>query len=201
MGRQKIIETAAEMFFRQGFKETTMDDIASSLGMSKKTLYAEFSGKEELVREAVYHIYKRVSGKILEICKADLNPYEEFFRIRSFMREMFKDAQVLHYHQLKKYYPALANELHRKKRDVVMKCLEKNLRKGIRAGYYKKSLDVDFFKRLYFGCGTVLSDTELFPPEEFDKYRIGNAFMMFFLNGISTKEGRKMLKIVQKNFK
>ena len=38
--RERIIDTAVEAFSAHGIKSITMDDIATSLGISKRTLYA-----------------------------------------------------------------------------------------------------------------------------------------------------------------
>ena len=50
--RQRIIDAARAHFFSHGFRSVTMDDLAEELAISKKTLYAHFPGKIELL-EAV----------------------------------------------------------------------------------------------------------------------------------------------------
>jgi TetR/AcrR family transcriptional regulator, cholesterol catabolism regulator len=50
--RQRIVDAARIHFFNHGFWSVTMDDLAEELGMSKKTLYAHFPGKFDLL-EAV----------------------------------------------------------------------------------------------------------------------------------------------------
>jgi AcrR family transcriptional regulator len=40
-----IIEKASKLFLQLGFKSVTMDDLAVSLGISKKTLYIHFKTK------------------------------------------------------------------------------------------------------------------------------------------------------------
>lgn len=47
--RKRILETAKEFFLEFGYKKVTMDEIADSLGMSKKTLYQYFPSKYELL--------------------------------------------------------------------------------------------------------------------------------------------------------
>ncbi|HCD88791.1 MAG TPA: TetR/AcrR family transcriptional regulator, partial [Algoriphagus sp.] len=47
--REKILDVAIEQFSRYGVRNTTMDDIARMMGISKKTLYQEFKDKKELV--------------------------------------------------------------------------------------------------------------------------------------------------------
>jgi TetR/AcrR family transcriptional regulator, mexJK operon transcriptional repressor len=44
----QILEAAGELFLDQGFGATSMDAVARRAGVSKATLYAHFSGKEEL---------------------------------------------------------------------------------------------------------------------------------------------------------
>jgi TetR/AcrR family transcriptional regulator, cholesterol catabolism regulator len=50
--RQRIVDAARAHFFSHGFRSVTMDDLAEELGISKKTLYAHFPGKIDLL-EAV----------------------------------------------------------------------------------------------------------------------------------------------------
>lgn len=47
--RQRIVDAARAHFFNHGFRSVTMDDLADELGISKKTLYAHFPGKFDLL--------------------------------------------------------------------------------------------------------------------------------------------------------
>ncbi|HTE40508.1 MAG TPA: TetR/AcrR family transcriptional regulator [Steroidobacteraceae bacterium] len=51
--RQRIVIGARLHFLAHGFRSVTMDDIAVELGMSKKTLYAHFRSKVELVQAVI----------------------------------------------------------------------------------------------------------------------------------------------------
>lgn len=46
--RARILDVARRAFLAHGFDGTTMDELAHELGMSKKTLYRSFSGKEAM---------------------------------------------------------------------------------------------------------------------------------------------------------
>ncbi|ADN35857.1 transcriptional regulator, TetR family [Methanolacinia petrolearia DSM 11571] len=48
--RLKILEKAFIVFSKKGYHYTTMDDIASEVGVTKGTLYVYFKSKEELFR-------------------------------------------------------------------------------------------------------------------------------------------------------
>ena len=49
--RKRIIETAMGLFSKQGIRSVTMDDIAATFGISKRTLYEVFADKESLLIE------------------------------------------------------------------------------------------------------------------------------------------------------
>jgi AcrR family transcriptional regulator len=51
--KRRIIEQASNMFFRYGIRTITMDEIAESLGISKRTLYESFATKEDLLKECI----------------------------------------------------------------------------------------------------------------------------------------------------
>ncbi len=55
--REKIIDTATQLFYDQGFAETSMRRIADGVGMSVSNLYKYFKNKEDLFGEIVkgYH--------------------------------------------------------------------------------------------------------------------------------------------------
>ena len=51
--KERISFKAHELFMQYGIRSVSMDDIANSIGMSKKTLYQYFSDKDELVDDVV----------------------------------------------------------------------------------------------------------------------------------------------------
>ncbi len=46
--REEIIDAAEKLFFSEGFKETSMDEIAKKSEFSKRTVYKYFESKEDL---------------------------------------------------------------------------------------------------------------------------------------------------------
>jgi len=51
--KEQIVETARQVFTRQGYHRTTMNDIAIACGIQKGSLYHHFKGKEELMKSAI----------------------------------------------------------------------------------------------------------------------------------------------------
>src|SRR5215216_2767175 len=54
--RMRILRQARADFFAHGYSSFTMDGLAAELGMSKKTLYVHFAGKNEIVGAIIDHL-------------------------------------------------------------------------------------------------------------------------------------------------
>lgn len=53
--RQQILATAAEVFAREGYRQTDLQDVADALGIGKASVYRRFPSKRELFFAAVDH--------------------------------------------------------------------------------------------------------------------------------------------------
>lgn len=60
----KILDVAYRHFLQKGYRQTTMDDIAQDLGMSKKTLYKYFPGKLELLAACFEILKTKMTAKV-----------------------------------------------------------------------------------------------------------------------------------------
>ncbi|MCG8476028.1 MAG: TetR/AcrR family transcriptional regulator [Cytophagales bacterium] len=64
---ENILETARLLFYHKGYSRVTMDEIAQKLGMSKKTLYKYYSGKNEILENVLSTWKESLAFKISEI--------------------------------------------------------------------------------------------------------------------------------------
>ena len=71
--RKKIIDKVWELFAKNGYEETKVEDITKDLGISKGSFYTYFATKEELLYEVLGKIKKEVIEK-LENINVDQTP-------------------------------------------------------------------------------------------------------------------------------
>jgi AcrR family transcriptional regulator len=67
--RQRIVDAARAHFFSHGFRSVTMDDLAEELGISKKTLYAHFPGKFDLLEAVLADKFASVEAVLKKIAR------------------------------------------------------------------------------------------------------------------------------------
>ena len=62
--RRRIVEAAYELFYRKGFARSGVDAIAAKAGVTKRTLYAHFASKDDLLGAALQHIDELAQARI-----------------------------------------------------------------------------------------------------------------------------------------
>jgi len=53
--RDRLVEAAAELFYRQGYQSTSVEEVLLAAGVARSNFYYHFSGKSELAEEVVRH--------------------------------------------------------------------------------------------------------------------------------------------------
>ncbi len=191
--KDKIIETAAEMFITLGFKSVTMDEIAEKMAISKKTIYAHFKNKTDLVSESTMYMFDVICDGIDCIVESNKNPIEELYEIKKFVMVHLKNDKSSPQYQLQKYYPEIHSALKLKHFEQVHDCMLLNVNRGIEQGLYRQNLDVEFVSRIYFLGINGVKDDALFPPDRFPKEQLMEDYLEYHLRGVVTKEGLKVL--------
>ncbi|QLE00912.1 TetR/AcrR family transcriptional regulator [Galbibacter sp. BG1] len=191
--KEKILDKATEMFLTLGFKSVTMDDIAESLGISKKTIYQHFKTKTALVEASVFYLFDSICNGIDFICEASHNPIEELFHIKKFASEYLKDDKSSPQFQLKKYYPKIYERIIWKQFEVMYDSVKENIKKGVDTGIFRPEVDVDFTSRIYFSGMVSIKDTELFPSDIYKPSDIAEKFLEYHIRAIATEDGLKIL--------
>ena len=148
--KEKIIKKATEMFLKLGFKSVTMDDIAGEMCISKKTIYKYFCNKEVLIEEGTEIIHQKIHATIDDIISKNFNAIVENFEIQNRFKEMFQTFDHSPTYQLKKHYPEIYQKLIANELQDCSQMFERNIKKGMSEGLYRKETDVDAAVRFYY---------------------------------------------------
>ena len=192
--REKILEKSKELFLNLGFKSVTMDEIANSLGVSKKTIYKYFKNKTELVDAVTLYMFETVCYGIDGILDLQLDVIDELFSIKRLVLESLKDEKSSPQYQLQKYYPKIYASLKAKQFHIMQNCVITNLKKGIKTTVYRDNIDVEFVSRIYFNGMIGIKDKDLFPLTDYSMNTLMDYYLEYHLRGICTEKGIQQLE-------
>ena len=60
--REAIVEAASRLFLERGFGSVSMDDLAEAAGLARRTLYNQFTSKEEVFREMLLRVSRHLEN-------------------------------------------------------------------------------------------------------------------------------------------
>jgi len=166
-----------------------MDDIASEMGISKKTIYVHFPNKTKLVEATTLHLFETISHGIDCICSLQKNPIEEIFDIKEFVMDHLKNEKSSPQYQLQKYYPKIFATLKSKQFEVMQSCVSENLHRGLKQGLYRNNINIEFVSKIYFSGMMAIKDREFFPLKNFSMQTLMNNYLEYHLRGICTPKG------------
>ena len=81
--RERVILKSIDLFTQYGIRQVTMDQIASELGMSKRTIYEHFRDKDTLLRECLETMNMQHTVEVNEILAGASNVIEALYRLGS----------------------------------------------------------------------------------------------------------------------
>ena len=110
--KDRILKRANELFNQFGYNKVTMKEIADDMGISKKTLYKFFEGKEQIVREIIDSIRCSVDNYLEELwADESLDFVEKMSSMMKFIRSQVPSMKSPLADDLKKNNPELWNEV------------------------------------------------------------------------------------------
>lgn len=192
--KQEIIVAAYQQFKQLGFKAVTMDDIARTSGVSKKTLYSLFADKDELVLESVKYMLHENQCMTDEAFKTSKNAVEEIIKILIIMEQMVRGMNLVCYQDLQRYYPSAYKYLSHHKETYLFDCISKNLRDGIQQGLYRDDIDIDIISRFRMESALIVFQNNIFPQEKYSMVKVNTQIFSHYMYGIATVKGHKLIQ-------
>ncbi|GEP94670.1 TetR/AcrR family transcriptional regulator [Chitinophaga cymbidii] len=192
--QERILDTAFHLFRQYGTRSITMDDIAVRMGISKKTLYAHFADKSDLVVNVMSRHLKLMEDQCIEDRTRAEDAVEELFLVMKMLEEKLRNMNPVVMMDLQKFH-AKAYQLFDKHKNVFMlDTIRENLVRGIREGLYRADLDIDILSHFRAASSMFCFQPELFPMSGYDMTRIQRVLLEHFLYGVATLKGYQQIE-------
>jgi TetR/AcrR family transcriptional regulator, cholesterol catabolism regulator len=190
----RIMEKAKDLFMRYGIRSVTMDEIASQLGISKKTIYQFFTDKDQMVEAVVEVEVDSNQAECLRCHVASDNPIHEIFIVMERSGELLRAMNPLIMYDLEKHHPKAYKKFRDYKYQFMYKMLKDNIELGIKEELYRKEIDVDIIARQRIESAFLIFNQDVFPHSRFKISEVGHELTLFFLHGIVTAKGKKLIE-------
>ncbi len=185
--KDRIILQAGELFMKHGIKRISMDEIASRLGISKRTIYQNFKDKEDLLLHYIRHLETMKTEYIKDVSKDEQTVVHVFLRIIE-MRKEFDFLNMVFLDDIKKYYPKANQELiDQQNRGVVH--IKQFLEEGMAQGVIRKDLNIEVVSFLLQDSNRTFIDATRLTNKSFTDWELFFTTMINFIRGISTANG------------
>lgn len=170
--RNRILEAARERFLHYGYKKTTMDEIAADAAISKATLYAQFSNKEDILihlmeqearnlQRELYHKAKHLDDPV-QVLESFLTNAMDYMEEHPFLKRTLKrDPEIVSPRVMR-----LVFEIEDRYTKIVETYVREGMKRGGRSGLDPRVVAYIFYKMFEaFSYGYTLSD-EYNPTDE-----------------------------------
>jgi len=190
--KNKYIDKAIKVLKKDGLR-ISLDEIAEKMGITKKTLYNNFSSKEELLKECIQSISEDFRETIKELDNPDKTAIENLRNGFSRINHFYTILSPVFFYDLMRLNPNQATSEHMIGSDFFKQKMEANLKQGINEGVYRNDLEVEYISHytsysifgFYINC--LINNNHYISKTYFEDMAEYN------LRAIVSEEGKKIL--------
>ena len=143
-----IIETATEMFGQRGIKSVSMDDLSHELGISKRTLYENFSSKDELLCECIKYNSEKRQQDLSELCSRCKDSMEIIVNVMYYFLNLMKRVNPMFMEEIRHVQFQGAREIFEKDIKTRQAGIRELLLRGMEEGYICRDIDIDLISKM-----------------------------------------------------
>jgi len=191
----KILDAATERFMAAGLYKVTMDEIASDLRMSKKTVYKFFPSKEILLKTIVQSLMHRVESEVQAITTSD-KPFEE--KLTSILTFVGKTVRKLSHPFMKdiqRFAPELWKEIETFRREKIFSKIYQMLHQAQKEGVFREDLNIDLFYLVLVTAMQGIMNPQVLAQQPFSAEEAFKGIFRIMYEGALTDEARKRFQL------
>lgn len=191
--RDNILQKATALFMKKGCKAVTMDEVATENGISKRTLYEQFSDKENLLEACILFEFRKNYETFHTLDRETSNVIELFIRIQEKqsdpmlpINDEFIEGVIRHYPNI---YRRTLLVLWKRHLDVVTGLLER----GKEQGMILPHIPSELVSRILGRIMQFTKASELYSNYEVSRVKLFELAVIAYIRGISTETGRRII--------
>ncbi|MGD2034932.1 MAG: TetR/AcrR family transcriptional regulator [Bacteroidales bacterium] len=156
-----IVKTAHDLFWKFGIRRVTIGEICQEAGASKMTFYRFFPNKNELAKEVVKNLFKKISDDYRKIMDQDIS-FEEKVKQQLIMK--FEGVNQLSPELIKDIYGNPESEIYKLWKsltDEIMQMVYEDYSQAQEKGWVRKDMNLKFIFYMSNKTVEMASDEQL----------------------------------------
>lgn len=191
--QQRIVAKAHELFMRYGIRSISMDEIATHLGISKKTIYQFFTDKDALVSAVVDIEIETNVHHCANFQAQAQNPVHEIFLAVDHMEDMLQMMNPIIVFDMQKYHPASYRKFEDHLNGFLRNVIRDNLVQGVEQELFRAEIDIDILTRFRLASIYMMFNPDYFPLGKTELAKALRETTMNFLYGVCNAKGQKLI--------
>jgi AcrR family transcriptional regulator len=192
--KDRILSKAADLFMRYGIRSITMDEIATQLGISKKTIYQFFTDKDDMVQAVIEVEISKNELECAEYRQQAADAVHQVFLSLEGLEEMLKYTNPLMVYDLEKHHPRAYKKLREYKYQFLYRIIMDNLQWGVEEEVYRNDIHLDVAAKHRIESAFLVFNPDLFPHTRYKISEVNYELSMLFLHGVVTAKGKKLIE-------
>ncbi len=182
---ERIIEFAMQQFVDNGCKRITMDQLASSMHISKRTLYENFACKEDLIDACLKTISLKVEANVKIIREATDDPMLMiFYMSKNHTHFCIKYERLIE--DTRDYYPAIYKKYFSMKAEQVVEQIQKGLELAASRGCIRSDANLKIAANSMVYFVEQVRNSKLLDSNS--RHDINSEFLFTYMRGLMTEE-------------
>jgi len=191
----RILTKSHELFLKYGIRSVSMDEIASQLGISKKTIYHSFADKNALVAGVIDIEIDRTQRDCAYHRSACLDAVHEIFLAMDMVQAMLSSINPNLLYDLEKYHPQAFNKFKEHHNQFLYHVLKNNLERGIEEKVYRSGINTDILAKYRLGSMFLVFNNDYFTHGKYLLNEIVVVMTDNFLHGLVTEKGKQLIEL------
>lgn len=189
--RDRIVDLASEKFLSQGVSKVTLDEIASDLRMSKKTVYKFFPSKDDLLNSIVKVMLSRVEKQVHAIVSADQPFPEKMTQFLAFVSKFIGRFSTQFVRDMQRFAPTLWKEVETFRREHIFSKLDAMFAQAKREGFFRPDIDPELFKLAFLHSMQGIINPQTLSQHSFSAQQAFRSVFVILFEGALTDQSRK----------
>jgi len=196
-----ILEEVHHIFKNEGIDTYSDDEIIRKLSIQHSTFKDLFSGKAELVLEAVKHNLEGREKTHNQVLTTITNPVEGIMYLLQDGISYIKEMNPRYIVDMQMYYPEVWKIFIGHINSHYFYQISEILNAGIMQGFFRKDINLKLVSKIIIEQIAMLLNPTVFPGDQYDLVEVFRSIFLYYLRGLCTETGSRMVENLFSKYK